>query len=166
MFREVPLISAQGADRRAVTVAEALVASMVLAVAGLSLLSSQVAGVERLRRDATREAVESVMNAVLWRFQRSHDGVERFLGPVPGDPSRLRGGQPWRWSPELTAGLDAAVLDAWARERELDIRVELVREDVPGLLALEVTAGWSEAGPGNTKRSLSRGHHLMAVHGR
>jgi type II secretory pathway pseudopilin PulG len=147
------------------TLLETLVASMVLGSAGLALLSSQAEGTRRVARDSSREAVESVMEAVSLRFSSGRGGIEGFLRPA-GDATRLAGSQPWRWSPELTAGLEHSLLETWARDRELEIRVELVKDDVPGLYALNMTAGWREPGPDRARRSLRRVRRILADAGR
>ncbi len=141
---------------------EALVGSLIVAVVGLSLLTGEVESARRARHDEMRESVASVIDGVLSRFSRSRDGVEAFLQPVPGEPARLRGKAPWRWSPELDAGLPDGLLDAWERDRALEIVVELAPEDLPGLECLSVTARWQDPVTRGERR-LRRVQFLLAA---
>jgi len=125
-----------------VTVTEALMGLCVIALAGVPLLTGQAESTRRLSEDRVRDAAESVMDAVMRRFARPQDGVRAFLAASPG--GRLAGHAPWRWSPELTAGLDVKALDAWAAQRGFEVAVSLSPGDAPGLTALELTATWRD----------------------
>ena len=130
------------------TLAEALIAMLVIAVAGLPLLTNQVEGTRRLEQDQLRDAAQSVMDAMMRRFSRAED-LRPFLGAPAARP-------PWRWSPELTAGLDAALLDAWARDRGLSIRAEVLPGGPPGLSAVRLTARWHDAGARGATHGITR----------
>lgn len=134
------------------TLTEVLIALLIIAVVGVPLVSLQVAGTRGLASSAVQEGAESVADAVFYRFARDRDGIAAFLAPAADQ--RSLGAQPWRWSPELTAGLDAQVLETWARDRALTIDVELSDSDLPGLKVVEVRAAWQE--PGRPRQTLRR----------
>jgi hypothetical protein len=132
-------------------------------MAGLSIVSAQVAGAERVQQAVARDVVASVARSVLLRFGRARDGVDRFLVASPGDPGRLEGSQPWRWSKELAEVLESDRLEEWVARDGLNVRVTLARTEVADLYRLAVISTWRErAGSGWTTRRMERGRFVLA----